>query len=89
MLTMEACEKDNIFTFKTDNTIVYDEGATKCDAGDDQTNNGTWSFIENEKKLVIDSETLTILSLTSGELKVTSSYTEDGVTYTNEFTLGH
>lgn len=89
MLTMEACEKDNTFTFKTDNTVVYDEGATKCDDDDAQTDNGTWSFTENETKLVIDGESATILSLTGSELKVSTSYTEDGVTYTSEITLGH
>ncbi|MFT3705462.1 MAG: DUF5004 domain-containing protein [Agriterribacter sp.] len=89
MPTMEACEKDNTYTFKTDNTVIFDEGATKCDDDDDQTDTGTWSLTENETKLILNGETSSLLSLTGSELKVSTSYTEDGVTYTNEVTLGH
>lgn len=42
---IDACERDDIFTFKTDNTIIRDEGASKCSASDPQTkNDGTWSI---------------------------------------------
>ncbi|HTN45397.1 MAG TPA: lipocalin family protein [Flavipsychrobacter sp.] len=42
---VQDCEKDDIFTFNTDNTATRDEGATKCSPGDAQTRSeGTWSI---------------------------------------------
>ena len=45
---IEACETNNTITFKTDNTGIIDEGATKCDPSDPQTATFTWAFKTNE-----------------------------------------
>jgi hypothetical protein len=45
---VEACEVDNTITFKTDNTGVVDEGATKCETSDPQSSSFTWTFKNNE-----------------------------------------
>ena len=37
-----ACEKDDIYTFKSDSTGIIDEGVTKCDAADPQTLPFSW-----------------------------------------------
>ncbi len=48
--SIEACEKDNIFTFKSDNSYLVDEGATKCKSTDPQTNDeGTYTVSADEK----------------------------------------
>jgi len=66
---VDACERDNIFTFKTDGVYIEDEGATKCDSGDPQVVvTSTWSFIDNETKLIYDGDTATIKQLTSTTL---------------------
>jgi hypothetical protein len=49
----EACEKDDFTTFKTDKTFISDEGATKCDPADPQTEQAKWTFLTNETKLEI------------------------------------
>lgn len=50
----EACEKDNTLTFLTSGKILGDEGATKCDPADPQTDStGTWSLNSDFSKLTI------------------------------------
>lgn len=45
---LEACEKDNLITFKADNTGTIDEGPTKCNSSDPQSLGFTWAFKNNE-----------------------------------------
>lgn len=61
---IEDCDKDDCTTFKADKTVIFDEGATKCDPSDDQTITGTWS-------LSADSKTLTISDPSSGPVAAT------------------
>lgn len=68
--TIDACQKDNIATFKTDGTGFYDEGATKCLPEDPQTKPFTWQFTNTEKELTFDGDSFTILSLNDTQLKV-------------------
>ncbi len=70
----EECETDNTFTFGTDGKATFDEGATKCDAADEQTTTGSWAFSGTEKKKVILTETnfaleIDIMELTSTTMK--------------------
>lgn len=46
--SLQTCQKDNILTFTTAVAGSMDEGATKCNAGDPQTNPFTWNFANNE-----------------------------------------
>src|SRR4051812_24157217 len=41
---LQSCDTDNTITFKSDNTGVMDEGATKCETSDPQTVAFNWSF---------------------------------------------
>jgi hypothetical protein len=45
------CEKDDIYTFKSDSTGILDEGATKCDAADPQTLPFSWELTNNNTVL--------------------------------------
>jgi hypothetical protein len=51
---LPACVKDNYQIFKTDGTIEYNEGPTKCNPSQSQTNNGTWRFDKNETEIWLD-----------------------------------
>jgi hypothetical protein len=42
--TLSGCDTDNTITFKSDNTGVIDEGASKCDVNDPQSVPFTWSL---------------------------------------------
>lgn len=91
--TMDACDKDNTMTFKTDKTFVTDEGATKCDPKAPQTETGTWALIDSETKIQTvqgkKTTTLNLISVSNTSLVVT--YTLDIFpdkktrTVTNEF----
>lgn len=89
LATQDECYKDNLYSFKTDKTLVVDEGAQKCDENDDQSYTTTWSFSDNESKITVDEEISSIVSLTTSEFKVSSTVTENGQTYTYEMTFGH
>ena len=86
---MEACDKDNTIKFNTDKTVVSDEGATKCDAGNPQQETDTWAFSSDESKLISKGEEMTIKNLTESELKLTMTQVDGGVTYTVTMTYKH
>jgi hypothetical protein len=49
----QACERDNFIKFKTNKSVVVDEGATRCDPSDSQTQESTWDFNSDQTKLTI------------------------------------
>lgn len=72
---LQACQKDNIYTFATGGTGTADEGATKCNGADPQTSAFTWAWLSNETMLQISATLfsgatgdITIISLTETEL---------------------
>jgi len=93
---LETCQKDNILTFLSAGTGTADEGATKCDAADPQTNPFTWSFQTNETELFVStpfftggSSTFTIVSLTETQLVVSQNITISGSTQNAVITFVH
>lgn len=88
------CSKDGFMNFHDDGTMVYDEGATKCDPGDPQTETGTWTFTDNETRLSTTSggvtEIVDIVELTDSKLVIsfdqTVDYGDGEQTYTNTVT---
>ncbi|HRI58252.1 MAG TPA: lipocalin family protein [Saprospiraceae bacterium] len=50
---VDDCTKDDCTNFKSDKTIAFDEGATKCDPSDPQTSVGTWSLSADGKTLTL------------------------------------
>ena len=90
---MQPCVKDNLYIFKTDNTTVSDEGATKCNSSDPQQKTaGTWALINNNTKLQITenstSITADILTLNSStlELRYVTTYGGMNSTTTTKYT---
>lgn len=86
---MEECEKDNLFTFKTDNTLDLDEGPTKCKPDDPQIRNeGPWTLFENDTKINLDNIDYNILELTESRFKINGSAMELGFLISVELTFG-
>ncbi len=84
----EACEKDNITTFKTNSEGEFNEGATKCDAADEQTIPFLWTLKDNNTTLNISAiADFKILQLDATTLKISSTFDDGGVTYTETFTF--
>lgn len=93
---LEDCQKDNIYTFVATGAGIADEGATKCNTGDAQTGNFTWSFQSGETLLVLSttlftggSNTFTIVSLTSSQLTISQEVNVFGTMQTVIITLVH
>lgn len=82
--TVQDCDKDNLMFLHRDSTVVLDEGPTKCDMGDPQTEpGGLWFFVENETKVKFSSfpfdptgapQTLDIETLSSTNLDLQMVY---------------
>ena len=83
---LPACLKDDLTIFKTNGTVNYDEGASKCSPNDPQTTSGTWTFNPAQTVLSIttDGETTSwdIKNLTSTTVGAEYEITEEGITYT-------
>lgn len=80
----QPCIKDNLTLFKTDGTVVSDEGPTKCDPAAAQTGTvGIWALLENDTKFQLTASTAALptglpvtgsnLALAGDVLELTSS----------------
>lgn len=84
--TVDACDKDDLTTFKTDKTYQLTEGASKCDPTDpDLIDTGTWSFNSDETAIIVDGLSAPINALDNNTLVVTSDF--GGTSYRS--TYGH
>lgn len=70
---MDECDKDDTKLYKVDKTGVTDEGATKCDPDDPQSETFTWAFDATEKMLIEDGESADIEELTETTLRISTS----------------
>jgi Lipocalin-like domain/Prokaryotic membrane lipoprotein lipid attachment site len=72
--SFDACFKDNFVTFQSNGQMVLDEGLTKCDPNDPQTENSTWQLSADGSKLTVDGDTYDILELSNSTLRIKDSY---------------
>jgi hypothetical protein len=70
--TSEACERDNFIKFNTNKSVVVDEGATRCDPADMQTQTSTWDFNSDQTKLTIPVYAGVIIAADIVELSATT-----------------
>lgn len=81
-----ACEKDDKFTFMTNNTVTFDP-MSKC--GSEQTETGSWAFTENETKITFGFGNYSILQLDDNTLVISASTSIGSDTYTLKITFSH
>lgn len=93
---LQSCQKDNILIFQSTGNGTLDEGATKCNASDPQSNPFTWNFSGNETVLHISavlfsggSSDFSIVSLNSAQLVVAQDITVSGTTQNAVVTFIH
>ena len=94
--TFPSCQTDNILSFSTAGTGTVDEGATKCNAGDPQTNNFTWVFQNSETEILLSapiftngSNTVTVNSITETELVLSMPVSTPGPVLIVQVTFQH
>jgi len=74
---MDACEKDDKTTLKTDGSYIVEDAGTKCNPpGDDS---GTWD-LPNTNSIVIDGETYTLKSFDGDKLVIVITDNTSGMT---------
>jgi hypothetical protein len=82
----DDCEADNCNTFKSDQTFVADEGATKCDPDDPQSGVGAWSISEDGKTLSISTggstDVGTVVELNGTKLVFEAAFDDEKVRVT-------
>jgi len=78
---LQACQKDNVYTFVAAGTGTINEGASKCNTSDPQTNPFTWNFTGSESMLNIStilfsggSNDFTLVSLSETQLVLSQNY---------------
>ena len=77
-----VCLKDNIFTLKTDDTYIIDEGLIACDPS--TAGSGTWSLINNDSKIQFtpssgDPLTFDLIDVNATTLKIAYAITGTGI----------
>ncbi len=95
---MKACERDDFTKFNVNKTYTDDQGPSKCDPSDPQTNSGNWDFNGDQTKLTIadpahpsnlTSFDIVTLSATTLHLRLsqTNNSTTPPTTYTADVTF--
>jgi hypothetical protein len=85
---LDACNRDDLFKFNANNIFLYDEGATKCNPADPQTQDGSWNYNSNTKNLFFqltppsDEYNMTIKEINDTGFKAEMYETDSGVDYT-------
>ncbi len=87
--TFEPCSTDGLMTFQPDNTVLLNEGPTKCEPDDPQITTTTWSFSDNETELTIDGEIGTIIVLNEAELQINRTVVAENVQEKRLITFRH
>lgn len=72
--TFSPCFTDNIWSFSTSSVVTLDEGPTKCNPADPQTETGTWQLTQNETYLKINGDEWKLEELTASTLKWKEEY---------------
>jgi hypothetical protein len=90
----DSCEKDDVYKFGTDKSLVVDAGTTKCDPSDPQKETGTWAFTSNEQKMTISMpgqsvpvSDLDIKELSAKTLHITATQSANGGSYSIDMTF--
>jgi hypothetical protein len=93
---LQTCQKDNILVFAAAGTGSLDEGATKCNTNDPQTNPFTWNFANSEMTLHVStvlftggSSDFTIVSLSDTQLVLSQDISVSGTMQNAVVTFVH
>jgi len=72
--SLSDCFKDNYYTFRSNGEFELDEGPTKCDQMDPQTETASWQLTENETHLTINADEYILEELSASTLKWKADY---------------
>lgn len=75
------CEKDNFLNFSANGKFVANEGASKCQPNNPQTETLDWSWTDNETKIVMDGESSDVLQNDGNVLRLRTPTEIEGGNY--------
>ena len=85
-----TCKQDDEILFKTNNSYVLSNGATKCSPSDPEIlDEATWKFLETETKIDMDGAITLIEKLDEQQFIISSSTISGTDTYDYKYTLEH
>ena len=61
---IEDCQKDDFLKFVANGTYTFNPGTNKC-YSEDVTDSGIWALSSDEKYLIVDGDSITIVELTT------------------------
>jgi len=70
----QPCTKDDYYTFKSGGQLEMNEGPSKCDPADPQTDNVSWQFTSNETKINVDGTEYDIDALNNSTFRIKENY---------------
>lgn len=71
------CYTDNFYTFHPNGTWEMNEGPSKCDPGDPQTESSTWALTNNDSSINLASDIYTVQQLTNTTLQIKLSLSDN------------
>lgn len=92
LLNTPPCAKDNLLRFNANGIFLMDEGASKCDPSDPQTDQGVWNYDGSIKQLSyaspkLGSFVIDVKDASAGSISGTRSVLISGIAYTFSGTL--
>jgi hypothetical protein len=81
---VQPCQQDDSWEFAKGGTYLVKDIGTKCPGGADIVSSGTWQFLDNETKILVDPSdddpyTGTIDEISASSLKISADQTFNGV----------
>ena len=73
---IEDCEKDDFLNFAASGTYTVNPGTNKCDP-EETTDSGTWLLSSDEKYMIVDGDSATIVELTASRFTFSMTYDKD------------
>ena len=86
--SLDVCDKDDVIIFNANKTGAFDEGVTKCDPQDNQSDPFNWGLLADTKLRIIDSDndTLDVDIVKNDGTNLSVQFTEDDGTDVYVFT---
>lgn len=66
---LSDCEKDDVFQFKNDGTLIIHSGTNKCAPADTETKTLTYSYNKQTQEILIGGIKCNVLELTKSQFK--------------------
>lgn len=73
-MDFEVCFTDNYYVFKNNGELELNEGNTKCDASDPQTETLSWQLTNNDNTLLVQGISYSVEELNNSTLKIKFNY---------------